>query len=249
MQSHSVELIASEWLSLRDPLSTPPVLPASQTPHHEVVHFVKFPVRIPWPEIIPPASKNGRRFRNNLLHVFPALSSASQLPNPFTESLCRLRTRPPLHEIRARFPLYAPLLSNRAAQKHKALLPGSQVHQLRLRRMQRQSRPAHHQPDPPERFLGLRFRSAHRHEIIGIPDQYAKLLTPSRPDPIQLVQVDVGHQREITPPRGVPARVSLTVPSSITPLSSHWRINFNTLRSEIRSFTNSINMLLSMLSK
>ena len=47
---------------------------------------------------------------------------------------------------------------------------------------------------------------------------------------------------EITPPCGVPASVSLTVPSSITPASSHWRINFNTLRSEIRSFTSSINV-------
>src|SRR5579863_4678710 len=45
---------------------------------------------------------------------------------------------------------------------------------------------------------------------------------------------------EITPPCGVPASVSLTVPSSITPASNHWRINFNTLRSETRSFTSSI---------
>src|SRR5213083_818922 len=54
---------------------------------------------------------------------------------------------------------------------------------------------------------------------------------------------------EITPPCGVPASVSLTVPSSITPASSHWRINFSTLRSEIRSFTNSIRVSLWILSK
>ncbi len=44
----------------------------------------------------------------------------------------------------------------------------------------------------------------------------------------------------ITPPCGVPASVSLTVPSSITPASNHWRISFNTLRSEMRSFNRSI---------
>ena len=51
-------------------------------------------------------------------------------------------------------------------------------------------------------------------------------------------------QAVTTPPCGVPASVSLTVPSSITPASSHCRINFHTLRSEIRSFTNSIRVSL-----
>jgi hypothetical protein len=54
---------------------------------------------------------------------------------------------------------------------------------------------------------------------------------------------------EITPPGGVPARVSLTVPSSITPASSHCRINFNTLQSEIRSLTRSIKVFRSIASK
>jgi hypothetical protein len=54
---------------------------------------------------------------------------------------------------------------------------------------------------------------------------------------------------EITPPCGVPASVSLTVPSSITPASSHCRIDFKTLRSEIRSFTRSINVFRSIPSK
>jgi hypothetical protein len=57
-------------------------------------------------------------------------------------------------------------------RKHEALLPAPQVHQPRLRRMQPPSQPVHHQPDPPERFPGLRSRSAHHHEIIGIPDQH-----------------------------------------------------------------------------
>jgi hypothetical protein len=61
--------------------------------------------------------------------------------------------------------------------------------------MQRQSEPVHYQPDPPERFPGLGLRAAHGHEVIGISDQYSKLATPRRPDPIQLVQVDVSEQR------------------------------------------------------
>src|SRR5215472_3081676 len=48
---------------------------------------------------------------------------------------------------------------------------------------------------------------------------------------------------EITPPCGVPASVSRTVPSSTTPALNHWRINFNTLRSEMRSLTSTISFL------
>ena len=61
--------------------------------------------------------------------------------------------------------------------------------------MQREPEPVHHQPDPPERFPGRRFRAAHGHEIIGVPDQFSQLATPRRPDPIQFIQVDIGQQR------------------------------------------------------
>jgi hypothetical protein len=61
--------------------------------------------------------------------------------------------------------------------------------------MQCQTEPVHHQPDPPERFPGLRLRAAHRHEIIGVSNQNSQLATPRHPDPVQLVQVDVGQQR------------------------------------------------------
>ena len=54
---------------------------------------------------------------------------------------------------------------------------------------------------------------------------------------------------EITPPCGVPASVSLTVPSSITPASATCRSSFSTLRSEIRSSTITISFSWSMLSK
>jgi hypothetical protein len=53
----------------------------------------------------------------------------------------------------------------------------------------------------------------------------------------------------MTPPCGVPATGFLTVPSSITPASSHFRRSFNTLRSEIRSATIAISFFWSMLSK
>src|SRR5665213_399684 len=114
------------------PLSAAPVLPAPRSPDREVVHFVELPVGIPRPKVIPPATKHGCRCCNDLLHVFPALPPARQLPHAVPEFLCRLRARPPLHKMLVRRPLYAPLLSTRAAQKHKALLSPSQVHQLRL---------------------------------------------------------------------------------------------------------------------
>jgi len=60
--------------------------------------------------------------------------------------------------------------------------------------MQREPEPVHHQPDPPERFPGRRFRAAHGHKIIGVPDQFSQLATPRRPDPIQFIQVDIGQQ-------------------------------------------------------
>jgi hypothetical protein len=61
--------------------------------------------------------------------------------------------------------------------------------------MQFQTEPVHHQPDPPKRFLRLRFRPTHGHEIIGVPDQYPERHTSYRPDPIQFIQVDVRQQR------------------------------------------------------
>jgi len=60
--------------------------------------------------------------------------------------------------------------------------------------MQRQAKPVHHRPDPPKRFPGPRLRGARRYEIIGISDQHTELATPRRPNPIQLVRVDVGQQ-------------------------------------------------------
>ena len=61
--------------------------------------------------------------------------------------------------------------------------------------MQREPEPVHHQPDPPERFPGRRFRATHGYEIIGIPDQLSQVATPRHPDPIQFIQVDVSQQR------------------------------------------------------
>src|SRR5438552_879123 len=46
-------------------LSIPPILPPAQTLDHRIVHLVELPVGIPRPEIVPPAAKHGRRFRDN----------------------------------------------------------------------------------------------------------------------------------------------------------------------------------------
>src|SRR5437868_3686411 len=99
MQTHPVKLIAGKWRSLRGPLPAPPVLPATQTLHYEVVHFVELPVGVSRPKIVPPATKYGCQFRDELLHIFPALLLAGQLSHPVTEFLRRLRARPPLHEM------------------------------------------------------------------------------------------------------------------------------------------------------
>src|SRR5579885_3663096 len=122
MQTHPVQLIAGEWSPLRRPLPAPPVLPAAEAFDHEVVHLVELPVGIPRPEIVPPAAKYGRQFRDDLLHILPALPLAGQLSHAIPQFLRSLRTRPPLHEMPARVSLNAPLLANRASQKYEALL-------------------------------------------------------------------------------------------------------------------------------
>ncbi len=122
---------------------------------------MKLPVGIPRPEIVAPTSKNGIPCRNDLLHIFPAVPRLGQLTQVFPDSLRRLGRRPPPHKVRARVPLDAPFLANRAAQKYKALLAASQVHHARLLRMQFQTKPVHRQPDSPQCFPGLRFRPAH----------------------------------------------------------------------------------------
>jgi hypothetical protein len=195
VQSHPIKLRAAKRWTPRGPLSAPPILPLAQTLYHEVVHLIEFPVGIPRPEIVPPAANDGRQFRDDLLHILPALSRPSVLAYTIPEFLRRLRAWPSLHKMPVRVALDASFLANRASQEYAALLPVSQVHQPRVRGMQSQSEPFHYQPDPPERFPGRRFRPAQSHEIVAISDQDSKLATACRPDPIQLVQVDVGQQR------------------------------------------------------
>jgi len=137
--------------------------------------LIEFPVGIPRPEIVPPAANDERQFRDGLLHILPALSRPSVLAYTIPEFLRRLRAWPSLHKMPARVALDASFLANRTSQEYEALLPVSQVHQPRLRGMQSQSEPFHHQPDPPERFPGRRFRPAQSHEILAISDQDSKL--------------------------------------------------------------------------
>ena len=195
MQPHPVELFAGPSLPLRRPLSTPPKLPAAYSSVNKCIQLVELPVSIARPEVIAPAAKHGIQFRDDPLHVPPVLPRISQLSHPVPKLLRRLGAWPPLHEMPARVALNAPPLADRASQEYKALFSASQVHHPRLRGMQCQTQPIHHQPDPSKRFPGPRFRAAHRHVIVGVPDQDPKLATSRRPDPIQFVQVDVGQQR------------------------------------------------------
>src|SRR5215472_5844371 len=107
--------------------------------------------------------------------------------------------------------------------------------------MQRQSEPVHQQSDPPERFPGLRLRAAHRYEIVDNRTRIPSWLHRATQLRSNLFRSMLASNGEITPPCGVAASVSLTVPSFITPASNHCRINFKTLRSEMRSFTSFIN--------
>ncbi len=106
------------------------MLPASQARHHKIVHLVELPVGVPRPEIVPPAAKHGRQFRDDLLHFLPVLPLVGQLSHAIPKFLRRLRTGPPLHEMPTGIPLDAPPLTNRASQEYEALFPTSQVHRV-----------------------------------------------------------------------------------------------------------------------
>jgi len=107
-----------------------------------------------------------------LLHLLPALPLMGQLSHAIAKFLRRLRAWPPLHVMPAGVSLDTPFLSERASQKYEALFTAPQVHHPRLHWMQRQTQPVHHQPDPPKRFPRCRCRATHRHQIIGVSDQY-----------------------------------------------------------------------------
>ncbi len=204
--------MAGEWRSLGRPLPTPPKLPAAQAPHQEVVHLVELPAGVPRPEIVPQPRSTG-------------VSSATIRFTSFP--LWRL---PVNSRTRSRSFLVAFGLGHRCTKCQRG-----------FRWMQCQTEPLHHQPDPPQCFPGPRLRATHRRQVVGIPDQNPKLATPRRPDPIQFVRVDIGqHRRDHSALRGPRQRLPHRA-VSITPAPSHWRINFNTLRSEIRSPTRTIN--------
>src|SRR5579862_515408 len=108
-----------------NPLSSAPSYPLGETPEHITIQLIELPFGIPRPEVVSPSPEHGIQRRNNLLHVFSAVPRIGQLMHAFPDSLHGLRRRPPLHKVHARIPLYAPLLPNRAARKHKATLPTS----------------------------------------------------------------------------------------------------------------------------
>ncbi len=111
--------------SPRGSLAAAPVLPAPKTLNDEVIQTVEFPIGITGTEIIPPATKYGIEFHDQLLHVFPALLLTGKLSDPRPEFLHRLRAWPSLREVQTRVALDAPLLANRAPQEREALLTPS----------------------------------------------------------------------------------------------------------------------------
>jgi len=137
MKAHSVELVMGKGWSRRGALAAAPMLPVAQTLHHEMIQAVEFPIGIARSEIIPPTAKYGIEFHDQLLHVFPALPLAGDLSHPVSEFPFRFRAWPSLGEVPTRVTLDAPFLANRASQERKALLTPVQVHQPRLRWMQR----------------------------------------------------------------------------------------------------------------
>ena len=113
--------------------------------------------------------------------------------------------------------LDTPLLANRASQEYEALLPAPQVHQPRLRRMQRQSEPVHHQPDPPKRFPRLPIpcgTSPRNHRHIG-PVSQAGYIAPPRSDPTCSGRCWPATARSLRPAGSPPAFPSPSRPPSL----------------------------------
>src|ERR1700686_4376370 len=99
------------------PLPASPTHPLSQPAVHVRVELIELQLRIPGAKVVAPPPKHGIQFGDDLLHILPALPRIGHLMHAFPDSLHRLGRRPPLRVVPSRVPLYAPLLSNRAAQK------------------------------------------------------------------------------------------------------------------------------------
>src|SRR5579864_4768480 len=100
-------------------LPSPTTHPLGQSMIDIAIQLIELPFGVPRPEVVSPAPEHRIQRGDDLLHVFPAVPRSGQLMHALSDSLHRFGRRPPLHVIRARVPLYAPLLSNRAAQKYK----------------------------------------------------------------------------------------------------------------------------------
>src|SRR5712691_6936149 len=155
MQTHPDKTIVRPLLRPTRPLPSAPAHPSSQPLIDVRVELIELSFGIPRPKVVAPPPKHGIQFGDDLLHILPALSRIGQLMHAFPDSLHRLGRRPPLRVIPPRIPLYAPLLSNRAAQKYKAPLPPAQVHHPRFLRVQHQSQLVHHKLDLSKSLLRL----------------------------------------------------------------------------------------------
>ena len=90
---------------------------------HEVVHFEKLPRTGTCPKVVPPTTKHGIQFRDELLHILPALPRIGDLPNSVPEPFRGLGRRPAVHKIPPWVPQNTALLTDRTPQKHETSLP------------------------------------------------------------------------------------------------------------------------------
>ena len=91
MQTHPVELIAGPSRLPGRPLPAASKLPAAHAPENVTIQLVELPIGIPRPEVVSPAAKHGIQFRDDLLHIFPALPRIGQLSYPVPNLLGSLR--------------------------------------------------------------------------------------------------------------------------------------------------------------
>src|SRR4030067_890455 len=82
-----------------------------------------------------------------------------------------------------------------AAEEGKSFLAVPQVHNTGFLRVQHKAQALHNDADAPVRFLCLRLRTTHHHEVVGMPHQLSEVSAPLLPDAVKVVQVDMGPQR------------------------------------------------------
>jgi hypothetical protein len=133
------------------------------------------------------------------------------------------------------------------AEEVEVLASFPQLHDPRLRLLERQAQLGQDGVERLQGTLGLRPAPAHHDQIVGVAHQDAA--AARLPDPVKPVQVDVGKQRRDHPTLRGAGQLRLTAPCSITPARSSARSSFSSLRSQIRSSTAATNRSCGIASK